>query len=152
MWLRYLAILKTKIAIKLIQNSTTLTISSCRMHIRLRNFHQERKLSLKWRCDSYLDDLNLMRLTVIIQHAPLQCTPQLRLGQMSTQTKLLKMTLVMLFKHSTIPTYRYTDGYTRVADNDTRDSIQGLNYSNIHTPQINKFFGTRIIPGSYSVD
>ncbi|KAL4121229.1 hypothetical protein QTP88_013785 [Uroleucon formosanum] len=26
-----------------------------------------------------------------------------------------------------------TDGYTREADNDTRDSIQGLNYSNIHT-------------------
>jgi len=27
----------------------------------------------------------------------------------------------------------YTDVYTREADNDTRDSIQGLNYSNIHT-------------------
>ncbi|KAF0749173.1 transcription factor Adf-1-like [Aphis craccivora] len=108
-----LSYFEKKIAIKLIQNSTTLTISSCRMHIRLRHFRQERKLSLKWRCHSYLDELNLMRLAVIIQHAHLQCTPQLRLGQMSTQTKLLKMTLVMLFKYSTILTYTQMSTQTK---------------------------------------
>ncbi|CAI6371586.1 unnamed protein product [Macrosiphum euphorbiae] len=99
--------------------------------VRLRHFRQERKLSLK--CHSYMDELNLMRLTVIIQHAPLQCTPQLRLGQMSTQTKFAENDT-----GNAIQALNYSNVYTDVnpneaAENDTGNANQSLNYSNIHT-------------------
>lgn len=88
---------------KLIQNLNTPIISSCHTRILLRNFRQEHKLYLKWSYHSCLDELTSESLTLILQINLLQCSLQLRLGQMAIQTELM-IQLLTPCSHSTILT------------------------------------------------